>query len=571
MTFMVAVFGFAMADHNSAQQPCMVISLVKIDCTGRDLNVCKYSFTIDVTNNTGVAGTMTLTSNAGGTVSPSSVNINPGANPNISVTLNVPCGTPSIILKGHLPLQPPPKFCDAGLPITLPPCPCPIVATAHDQTICKGGSTQIDLPITTQGNILWYYAPAPCPSTTPPNGWTALSGGTTWYTLQLDQSTCYQAIVTNLVGCPSGIGISNPVLVNVIAPPAAGSITCTVGGNPCPANGELCSGSVVNLSYTNPNPSNACSTQWQKLVGSTWQNIGSATIPAQTLVNAACPFAPVSYRVVYSCGMCGSDTPTISFKVYAPTSVGALTATKPTICEGDDDILKLANSCGKVIQWESSPTGLAGSFVAIPGSAGATVWYTNQINQPPPHDAWYQVSVQNGPCNLMTSNVVHIILNKKPSPVVSPPGPVTFCAPGHVILTETNPNGGTCKWYYNGLATSSTSTTYSATASGNYYVVCTNGCGTTKSNIVKVTASKIVAAIQGPCGVCLPNCINLQALLPTGGVPPYTYTWTSSPPMPPVPGPTLHTCPTVNTTYILKVTDSVGCTTTVSQTVNICP
>jgi hypothetical protein len=137
------------------------------------------------------------------------------------------------------------------------------------------------------------------------------------------------------------------------------------------------------------------------------------------------------------------------------------------------------------------------------------------------------------------------------------------------MLTATNANGGTCQWYHNGLQLNAASMTWLATASGNYYVVCTNSCGSGKSNVIKVKASQVVAAISGACGVCAPNCVSLNALQ-GGGVFPYTYVWSPTV-QPNQTSAMVFACPTTNTTYTVNVTDAIGCTTTASHTVNVCP
>jgi hypothetical protein len=542
-------------------------------CTGvSGGTLCQYPFTISVKNNTNDPGTLTLTPTVG-TVTPASFNVNPGVN-TISGTLSVPCGTSSVTLNGLLTLSGnpalPPRTCKSAILITVPPpCVCEVKAT-KDQTICKGGSTQVDLPGNTPGTILWYYS-SPCVAPIPPSGivpagWLPMSGGTTWYTLNLDQTTCYQAVITNMPNCPSPV-VSNPVTVTVIEP-CSGSITCKVGSSACPADGKLCSGSVVNLAFVGA--SSSCKLQWQQWNGSLWVNIPGATSPTllpQTLTSpaSACPFTIRKFRVVCSCPPCPTAYPEISFSVYNPSQVGTLVAKKPTICEGDDDVVTLSSKCGDVTKWELSTTGPTAGFNTISGSGGATTWWTNKLYQ----DTWYRVTVKNGPCAAVTSAAVKITVTKKPKVTVTPPGPLKFCAPGSVVLTATGtPGGGSYQWYLNGLPAPpvATNSTYVASVSGNYYVVySTPPCGKAKSNLVKVKVSKVVAVIEGACGVCLPGCVNLQAVA-AGGVAPYTFFWLNNG----FTGPIQSVCPATNTTYTVKVTDAIGCSTTATHTVTIC-
>lgn len=550
------VVGAQMFAHNSMQS-CGV-KVTQVSCTGTDANSCQYSFTLDVTNNTGFTGLATLSGS--GPVNYTSPIFHAGSGNIVTGTLSVSCGTTG----ASLTLSLPGTSCTVVVPVSLQKCSCNVQATATNQTICKGASTQINLPSTTSGNITWYSS-SPCASPIPtsgvvPSGWSQVSGGTTSsVTVAPSQNTCYQAVVANLSGCPTGTGVSNPVMVTVVSPSSPGLIACTdFVGNACPINNELCSGSVVNL--TDPNtPGPNCSRQWYQWNGSLWQPItgaNGATL-TQTLTSSTCPFVPAKFRVVYSCSACPITYSEISFNVYSPTKAGTITS--PTICEGAGAILWLANSCGDVVQWESSLSGNSNTFLPIPGSGGSYTWYTNQV---PPHHSSYQVAVKNGPCGLMYSPPVQVTLNHKPNPFISPGGPATFCAPGSVTLTATNANGGSCQWYHNGLPIpNATLMTWSATASGNYYVVCANSCGSGKSNIIKVKASKPVAAILGECGVCLPNSVHLSAV-PSSGV---TYLWSTG-----QTSQTINPSPTTNQNYTVTVTDAIGCTATATHTVTIC-
>src|SRR5206468_5915282 len=56
------------------------------------------------------------------------------------------------------------------------------------------------------------------------------------------------------------------------------------------------------------------------------------------------------------------------------------------------------------------------------------------------------------------------------------------------------------------------------------------------------------------------------SVVPTGG----TYAW-SGPNLSSTTSQTVTACPTTNTTYTVTVTDSVGCTTTATHAVTICP
>lgn len=454
------------------------------------------------------------------------------------------------------------KSCMNKATLVLPPCVCDLKATVDHQTICKGGSTHVDVPTNTPGAVTWYYTTSCNTNSSAPNPpWKILSGGTTWYTLALDQTTCYEAVASNMPDCPNLV-ISKPVKVTVMDP-GAGSITCTVpGGGPCPA--DVCAPAEVNLVYSNPTGSPGCDLQWEQWSGTEWQSISGATGPAlatQTLTSSTCPFSIARFRVRSSCDPCQPTDAAISFKVYQPTMAGTLKAAKSKVCEGEDDVLTLANSCGD-LQWEESTTSKTTGFKAVAGASGATIWRTNRLFQP----TWYRVLVKNGPCASVKTTAVMITVKKKPTPIILPLGPAPFCAPGSRTLKAINPLGGTCQWYRDGLPiVGATGMSYSASASGNYYVVCTNSCGSGKSKIAKVQASKVVVTIEGASGVCRPACVKLTAAA-GGGVAPYKYVWSPTNQT----GSTINACPKVNTNYTVKATDANGCWAVASHSVRVC-
>ena len=533
----------------------------------QDGNSCAYNFTLTLTNNTNSPGPLALATSVG-TLSQTSYPITPGVGVGtiISGQLLVPCGTTQAVLTGNLAVGQ--QLCKVSLTLTLPACvnPCDIKATAKDQVLCTGGATQIDLPPGTQGNVMWYSATNCNTTALPPLApWTALSGGTTWYTLPLTQTTCYVAVITGVPGCPGPV-VTPKVTVTVIDTSAA-SIQCSVNSGACPPSGELCSGSTVTLTLQGLNAN--CPLQWEQSINNgAYTPIPNATTATltQTLTSTACPFTTYRFRVLYACKPCAKGAREVTFNVYSPSKAGTLTAFWPNPrCEGDDNTLTLANYCGKT-QWQMSTNGT--TFTNIAGATGNSVWYTNPLM----HDTWYQVVVQNGPCPPVTSNAVHIVVTKKPTVTVSASGPLQFCDPGSVMLTASvTPAGGTYQWFYNGLPAvpPGSGPTYQATQTGNYYVFYKTPCGKVKSTNIKVKVSKIVAAIQGACGVCTPGCVTLQAVA-AGGIGGYTYSWTTNPPTSVLTGQSINVCPTQTTTYTVLVKDALGCTKTASHTVNVC-
>lgn len=549
---------------------CMSLSMVSVTCAGTDTNLCKYAFTMNVISSVG--GNLTLSSiPPGASFSPSGFVVSAGPN-TVSGTLFVPCGTTVVTLSGTTTV--PPACVSGSLQVTLPCC-----ITAKVPEVCKGGWTQINLnPVPPSGStIAWYKSNFPCPSLLPQgsqnNGWTGPSvGGASWPTMALFQTTCYVAVISG-PGCNT---VSNIVTVKVDDLCSGSIISSIAGGTP------VCSGAVVNLSVSSSN--SGCTVEWQESIdGSPPQAIGTGlTLPPQTLSTTKCPFSVFQFQAKCTCGVCPPVTDSISFQVYAPSWVGPLTVAVPTpfCAKRDTAVLTLSSRCGDV-QWLSAnhqPPGL----LAISSATSFPTWNTNQLLQ----DTWFQASVQNGPCPPVLSNWIKITVNYPPTNVVvTPAGPLTFCAPHPVTLTvnmqSTLP--ATCKWYLDGILIA-VGHTLNATQTGRYCAECSNMCGSTPSNCVCLLEDKPVVTIQGPCATRggPTGCIILTAGLAgcSGGaclgspsclLSSYHWSASSGPPPTPNNAMTVTVCPTSPTTiYTLVATDSCGCTATATHTVTIC-
>lgn len=108
---------------------------------------------------------------------------------------------------------------------------------------------------------------------------------------------------------------------------------------------------------------------------------------------------------------------------------------------------------------------------------------------------------------------------------VIPKGATTFCNGQSVILKTIEGVGYTYQWYRNGVAISgATSFQYTATQTGNYYVVITLGPNTAHSDTIAVTVNGPPNAAITPSGsiaICSGNPLTLNATTGNG----YTYQW----------------------------------------------
>ena len=107
-------------------------------------------------------------------------------------------------------------------------------------------------------------------------------------------------------------------------------------------------------------------------------------------------------------------------------------------------------------------------------------------------------------------------------------GPTTFCAPGSVTLNASTGVGFSYQWRLNNVPiTGATTSSYAATATGNYDCIVSNICGSLSSNVIAVTANTLFGAAisaAGPTTFCYGGSVVLNAT-PTGSG--YSYQWRS--------------------------------------------
>jgi len=164
--------------------------------------------------------------------------------------------------------------------------------------------------------------------------------------------------------------------------------------------------------------------------------------------------------------------------LIAPTA----SATGSTaICGSSTVNLNAANVAGLTYQWQLNGISINGavgnSFIAA--IAGA-----------------YSVFVTDALGCTATSNSVTVTVGQNPTATATAGGSTTICGSGSVSLSTTTQTGFTYQWLNNGTPIGgATSTSYSATASGNYSVRVTNTAGCQgESNSISVTVVADITA-----------------------------------------------------------------------------
>lgn len=285
----------------------------------------------------------------------------------------------------------------------------------------------------------------------------------------------YNAIVTGSNGCSA---LSNTIAVTSNVLPTA----------IISANGPttFCPGGSVLLSATT---GNGFTYVWRK----SNTIINNATSPTY-LASAA-----GTYKVtVTNNNGCSKISNSIQVVVDAPAA--AITAQGPTtFCNGSGVTLKANTGTGLTYVWK-----LNGSTI----NNATTDTYTAYTS------GSYKVIVTNS-CGNKTSNVITVVINPLPTPVITANSTTSFCLGSSVTLTVNAEVGTTYKWRKNGIdILNATATTYDASATGSYTVLATNSYGCTSvSNAINVTANSTAANISasGPTTICAGDSVMLSA------------------------------------------------------------
>jgi hypothetical protein len=402
---------------------------------------------------------------------------------------------------------------------------------------------------------------------------------TTYYRQKQSSASGCGTLTTNTVTItvypnfvPGTIAASQSICYNTV--PALLTGTVPSGGN-TPYTYQWQS-SPDNVTFTNITGATALTYQPPALISSTYYRLnqtsasGCGTVTTNTVTITVYPNL-VAGTIAFNQGICYNTVPV------------QLTGTAPT-----------GGNTPYTYQWQNSPNGTTWTNIT-----GATT-----LNYQPPaltSTTYYRLNQTSASgCGTVTTNTVTIIVY--PNFVVGSisanqticyntvPAQLTGVAPAggnppYTYQWQNSPNGTT----WNNI-TGATGLNYQppALVSTTYYRLnqtSASGCGTLTTNVVTITVYPIlvpgtIAANQSICSNTAPA--QLTGTAPTGGNPPYTYQWQSSPDgstWTNIAGATgLNYQPgvlTATTFYRLNQTSSSGCgtvpTNTVTITVNLLP
>jgi len=411
-------------------------------------------------------------------------------------------------------------YCSSSAPratLTVNALPAtPSITAGGATTFCSGGS--VLLTSSAASGNQWYH-----------DGYALL--GATGNTFNATSTGGYTVKVTDANGCTSNASAAVTVTVN--PPPAPPTITTT-------GSTTFCAGGNVLLT------SSAAS-------GNQWYLNNTAITNATSSTYTASAAGSYTVQVTDGNGCTSASSNTVNVTVNQPPAAPTITATgSTTFCSGNNVLLTSSASSGNQWYLNNTPIANATSSTYTASAAGS---YTAKITD------------GNG-CTSAPSNAISVTVNQPPAtPTISAGGSTTFCAGGSVLLTSSAASGN--QWYLNNTPiTNATSSTYTASAAGNYTVKVTDGnsCTSNSSNSVNVTVNQPPApptiTATGSTSFCAGGNVLLTSSAASGNQ------WY------------LNNTPITNATsstytasaagsYTVKVTDANGCTSASSNAVNV--
>jgi PKD repeat protein/glucose/arabinose dehydrogenase len=355
------------------------------------------------------------------------------------------------------------------VPVNFTTAPPPITANGST-TICAGSSVTLSALLSSGTTYQWYRNGGILTGATS-NTYAASSNGT--YYCYISSSSCSTA--------------SNSLVISVTNNPVPAISYSTSLSFCSPGSVVLTANSFSGVVY-----------QWQK----NSMDISGATSQTYSATSNG------AYRVKETANGCFKYAPAVN-TTTASSVTSAITANGPTtFCQGGSVILSVSNAVpGYSYQWKNNNVNIGGATLSN-YSASAAGSYTCAVS---------------ASCGSVVSNAIIVSLGSITA-TVNPSGTVNICSGATVLLSANTGTGYSYQWQLNGSnILGATSSTYTASVSGNYLVSITSPCGSATSAATTVNITPISATISpsGTTTICAGGAQTFTANTGTN----YIYQW----------------------------------------------
>ncbi|HLG34522.1 MAG TPA: T9SS type A sorting domain-containing protein [Bacteroidia bacterium] len=309
----------------------------------------------------------------------------------------------------------------------------------------------------------------------------------------LTSGNTYNVYARNNCGSPNGFSANSNMIAFTMCSKAPSYVTASPAG-------PRCAGNNITLTQSGGILAPGADYFWYMgSCGGTLMGTGSSIVVTPTVTTT------YYVRAEAGCGntICTAITITIDPVVSVTTSYPV------TFCGPDYIYLYAYATYGSTFQWRLNGniiTGAISSSLSVSASGNYDCIATNA-------------------CGSATSNIITVTVNTIPSASITAAGPTSFCAPGSVTLNANTGAGLLYQWQLNdNNVTGATSSSYAATATGNYNCLVTNSCGSVLSNYIHVQADVLPSAVAtagGPTSICMYSPVTLSVSTCYG----CTYQW----------------------------------------------
>ena len=373
--------------------------------------------------------------------------------------------------------------------VSVSPPVMPVITASGPVTFCAGGN--VTLSETSGSGVAWQWY----------NGSMAIPGatGSSYVASPGTVAATYSVTVTNAAGCTAGASQTVTVLSTPVAviTPVGPTTVCS------PLTVPLITGTAPGYTY-----------QWFD---------ASGAIAGATAVSYAANTSG-DYKVVITAATGCTDTAAPVAVTIHPAPVASAAASGPvTFCSYDSVTLNAVTAPGLSYQW------LNGTMV-IPGATNISY----VVHTAGTYD--YRLKVTNvfGCTDTTADGLLDVVVNPAPISAITASGPLTICVDSSVVLHTVAVAGDTYQWYYGATvaaatpAAGGTAPSYTATATGYYYVKVTTPAGCTTNSSATAAMANVVAVpglfYNTPLTFCWGS--NVELLLGSGAsVPGVTYQW----------------------------------------------